>query len=154
MRDARLLVVDDDENIRKVFKINLEEEGYIVDTAESGKEALMKINQNFFNLVFIDIKLGDMQGTDLLKVLVNKRPRMKKIVVTGFPTLENAIVAVNEGADGYLLKPVKIEELLEVLDEQLRKQREETEYSEGQVERFVEEKVHELETMKKYYDPI
>ncbi|MBC8223659.1 response regulator [Candidatus Bathyarchaeota archaeon] len=154
MRDARLLIVDDDDSIRKIFKVNLEEEGYVVDVAGSGKEALMKIEEKFYNIVFIDIKLGDMEGTDLLKMLANKRPRMRKIIVTGFPTLENAILAVNEGTDGYLLKPVKIEELLKVIDDQLREQRKNAKYGEDQIKKYVEDRVHELETMKRYYKPI
>ncbi|HUS78220.1 MAG TPA: response regulator [Patescibacteria group bacterium] len=154
MDDARILVVDDDESIRRVFKINLEEEGYTVETAVSGDEALSKIKNSYFNLVFLDVKLGDIEGTDLLKMIDEMRPKMRKIIVTGYPSLENAIQALNRGADGYLLKPVKIEKLLKVLKEQLEKQREESEFDEKKMSSYLEDRVNELELMKRYYRPI
>ena len=153
MVDARILVIDDDKSIRKIFKLNLEEEGYIVDTAETGKEALRKVEHYFYNIALIDIKLGDVDGTDLLASFQEKSPLMKKIIVTGFPSLQNAIKAVNIGADGYILKPVKIEQLLKVIEEQLSKQREEDEFNEDKVSGFIESRVKELETIKKYYQP-
>jgi DNA-binding NtrC family response regulator len=63
---ARILIVDDDESIRKIFRTILEENGYRVDTAENGRKALWKINARFYNLVIVDIRLPDMDGTKLL----------------------------------------------------------------------------------------
>ena len=150
----RILVVDDDENIRIVFKMNLENRGYEVDSAANGQEALDKASRRFYNIALIDIKLPDMEGTALLNTLNEKRPKMKKIIVTGFPTIENAMKAVNEGADGYILKPVKMEALIEIIEEHLRKQREEEKYSERKVEEFIEARARELDTMTKYHRPI
>ncbi len=150
----RILVVDDDKNIRIVFKMNLEDKGYEVDSAANGQEALDKASERFYNIVLIDIKLPDMEGTDLLNTFNEKRPKMKKIIVTGFPTLENAMKAVNEGADGYILKPVKIETLIETIEEHLSKQREEEKYSERKVEEFIEARARELDIMTKYHRPI
>jgi DNA-binding NtrC family response regulator len=134
----RILVVDDDEYIRTVFKMNLEDRGYEVDSAANGQEALDKTNRRFYNIALIDIKLPDMEGTALLNTLNERLPKMKKIIVTGFPTIENAMKAVNEGADGYILKPVKIEELFQIIEEHLSKQRQEEKYSERKVEEFIE----------------
>lgn len=154
MPGPRIIVVDDDKSIRKIFKVNLEEEGYFVDMAETGEEALRRMEGKHYDIALIDIKLGDMDGTDLLERVRGKYPRMRKIIVTGFPTLNNAIRALNEGADAYILKPVKIDRLLEIIEEQLRKQREEDEISEEQLSRFIENRVNELETVQKYYEPI
>ena len=151
---SRILVVDDDENIRIVFKMNLEDRGYEVDSAANGQEALDKASRRFYNIALIDIKLPDMEGTALLDTFNEKLPKMKKIIVTGFPTLENAMKAVNEGADGYVLKPVKMEELIETIEEHLRKQREEEKYNERKVEEFIEARARELDTMTKYHRPI
>ena len=150
----RILVVDDDENIRIVFKMNLEDRGYEVDSAANGQEALDKASRRFYNIALIDIKLPDMEGTALLDTFNEKLPKMKKIIVTGFPTIENAMKAVNEGADGYVLKPVKMEELIETIEEHLRKQREEEKYNERKVEEFIEARARELDTMTKYHRPI
>jgi len=150
----KILVVDDDENIRIVFIMNLENRGYEVDSAANGQEALDKVSRRFYNIALIDIKLPDMEGTDLLNAFNEKRPKMKKIIVTGFPTLENAMKAVNEGADGYILKPVKIETLIETIEEHLSKQREEEKFSERKVEEFIEARARELDTMTKYHRPI
>ena len=150
----KILVVDDDENIRIVFIMNLENRGYEVDSAANGQEALDKVSRRFYNIALIDIKLPDMEGTDLLNAFNEKRPKMKKIIVTGFPTLENAMKAVNEGADGYILKPVKIETLIETIEEHLSKQREEEKFSEKKVEEFIEARARELDTMTKYHRPI
>lgn len=151
---SRILVVDDDENIRIVFIMNLENMGYEVDSAANGQEALDKVSRRFYNIALIDIKLPDMEGTDLLNAFNEKRPKMKKIIVTGFPTLENAMKAVNEGADGYILKPVKIETLIETIEEHLSKQREEEKFNERKVEEFIEARARELDTMTKYHKPI
>jgi len=85
---ARILVVDDDESIRKVLATILEENGYIVDTAENGKEAIEKSNTKFYNLALIDIRLPDMEGTKLLTTIRETTPKMVKIIVTGYPSLQ------------------------------------------------------------------
>ena len=153
-KPPRILVVDDDENIRIVFQMNLEEQGYVVELAASGQEALDKAKRKFYNVALIDIKLPDMEGTSLLSSLKEILPKMKKIIITGFPTLENAMRAVNEGADGYILKPVKMETLIDTIEEYLRKQREDERYSERKVEEFIEARARELDTMTKYHKPI
>jgi len=120
---ARILVVDD-ESIRKILKTILVEEGYVVDTAENGKEALEKSNVNFYNLALIDIRLPDMEGTELLSTMKETTPKMVKIIITGYPALQNAVEAVNKGADGYVLKPMNIDVLLATIEEHLKKQQE------------------------------
>ncbi|MEM3586967.1 MAG: response regulator [Candidatus Jordarchaeaceae archaeon] len=142
---ARILVIDDDESIRTVLKTILEEEGYIVDTAENGKEAIRKTNEKFYNLALIDIKLPDMEGTKLLTAMKDTTPPMVKIILTGFPTLQNAIEAVNKGADGYVTKPVEdMDALLNKIKELLKKQEEQKKFSEEKIAEFVESRAKQL----------
>lgn len=142
---TRILVIDDDESIRKVLKTILEDEGYVVDTAENGKEAIRKSNENFYNLALIDIKLPDMEGTKLLTAMKETFPPMVKIILTGFPTMQNAIEAVNKGADGYVTKPIDdIDALLGKIREHLKKQEEQKKFSEEKVAEFVESRAKEL----------
>ncbi|MEM2144787.1 MAG: response regulator [Candidatus Jordarchaeaceae archaeon] len=142
---TRILVIDDDESIRKVLKTILEDEGYVVDTAENGREAIRKSNENFYNLALIDIKLPDMEGTKLLTSMKETTPPMVKIILTGFPTMQNAIEAVNKGADGYVTKPIEdIDALLGKIKELLKKQEEQKKFNEAKVAEFVESRAKEL----------
>jgi len=117
--NQNILVVDDDAEVRKTLSSILVEEGYSVETVENGKEAIRASEKTHFDVALIDIKLPDMEGTELLHRLKEKQPHMVKIIVTGFPTLENAMKTVNEGADGYILKPFDIQKLLEMIRKHL-----------------------------------
>jgi DNA-binding NtrC family response regulator len=145
---ARILVVDDDESIRRVMVTILELEGYSVDTAEDGREAIEKSNCNFYNVALIDIRLPDMEGTTLLSAMKETVPRMIKIIVTGFPSLQNAVDAVNKGADAYILKPVNMENVLETINDHLMRQEEARKHSEDKITEFIETRVKELESEK------
>ena len=114
-----ILIVDDDADVRKTLSSILLDEGYCVETVENGKQAIGALEKAYFDLALVDIELPDMKGTELLLRLKKKQPKMVKIIITGFPSLENAIKAVNEGANGYVLKPFDAEELLKVIRKQL-----------------------------------
>ena len=114
-----ILVVDDDVSVRKMLSSILSNEGYVVETAESGKQAVRVVEKTSFDLCLVDIKLPDMKGTELLQALKQKQPKIVKIIITGFPSLENAISAVNEGAEGYVLKPFDVPKLLEMIRKHL-----------------------------------
>jgi len=141
---ARILVVDDDESIRKTLQIILEEKGYVVDIAQNGKEAIEKSNTKFYNLALIDIRLPDMEGTKLLAAIRETTPRMIKIIITGYPTLQNAIETVNRGADAYILKPFNMDGVLNTIQEHLKRQQEAKRYSEEKVTEFIETRAREL----------
>jgi two-component system nitrogen regulation response regulator NtrX len=143
-RNAKILVVDDDENIRKTIKTILEDEGYIVDIAATGNEAIEKTEKTAFNLALLDIRLPDMEGVELLKRMKEAVPRTRKIMVTGYPSMQNAIAALNKNADAYLVKPVNVEKLLNTVKEQLDSQEEERAFSESKVAEFIETRVKEL----------
>jgi two-component system, NtrC family, response regulator len=142
---ARILVIDDDENIRKVVCAILKDKGYEVDQAGSGGEAIAKTGQNHYDLMLVDIRLPDMEGTELLARIHETIPRIRKIMVTGYPTLQNAVSAVNQGADAYIMKPFDVEKMLCTIEEQLEKQKLDRKFSEDRVAAFIETRVKELE---------
>jgi len=117
-----ILVVDDDAAVRKSLSSILSMEGYLVETVENGKQAIRISEKSRFDIALIDIKLPDMDGTELLHRLKENQPHMVKIVITGFPTLENAMETVNEGADGYILKPFDVQKLLEMIRKHLKRE--------------------------------
>jgi DNA-binding NtrC family response regulator len=145
---ARILVIDDDASVRKVIAMALEDEGYSVDTAENGSEAIQKCNANFYNVALIDIRLPDMEGTKLLGEMKDTTPKMIKIIVTGYPGLQNAVEAINRGADGYIVKPFKMDDLLKTVKEHLKKQEEAKKDGEEKVREFIETRAKELERKK------
>ena len=140
----KILIVDDDETIRSTMKAILEDEGYSVDSAANGKEAIKKTQEQSYNLALLDIRLPDMEGVELLKLMKEPMPRMRKIMVTGFPSLQNAVEAVNKNADAYLIKPVDVDKLLATVKEQLAKQEEDKKYSEQKVADFIESRVKDI----------
>jgi DNA-binding NtrC family response regulator len=146
MSEARILIIDDDENIRKVLQAILEDEGYSVETAETAKKGIERSEKAFYNLALIDVRLPDMEGIELLSKLRGTKPKMRKIIVTGYPTLQNAVSAVNKGADAYVMKPFEVEKILQTIQEQLKKQEEEKCFSEEKVVEFIETRIKALET--------
>jgi DNA-binding response OmpR family regulator len=116
----RILVVDDDKSILRAFTRILQKNGYEVDAAETGKEAIEKAETGRYDLTLVDVRLPDMDGTDLLPKMQKTMHEAVKIMITGFPSLENGVKALDEGADAYLVKPVKPEELLALIKEKLK----------------------------------
>jgi DNA-binding NtrC family response regulator len=144
-KPARILIIDDDENIRKVLQTILEDEGYVVETADTAKKGIERSENAFYNLALIDVRLPDMEGIELLTKLRETKPKMRKIIVTGYPTLQNAVAAVNKGADAYVMKPFDVEKILLTIKDQLKKQVEEKAFSEEKIAQFIETRVKELD---------
>jgi DNA-binding NtrC family response regulator len=141
---ARILLIDDDKNIRQTLEIVLQEEGYIVDTAETGKEAVEKTFANFYNIAIVDWRLPDIDGTILITQLKETTPKMAKIMLTGYPSMNNAIEAVNQHADAFLVKPVAVEELLKKIRELLILQQENREFAETKIVSFIETRTQQI----------
>jgi len=108
----RILCIDDEESIRLTFSSFLSEAGYLVDTAASADEALERIGENIYDLIFLDILLGSHSGINVLRVIRKKRIAAPVIMVTGAPEVETAAEAVRLGAFDYISKPVRQETLL------------------------------------------
>jgi DNA-binding NtrC family response regulator len=143
-KSARIIVIDDDENIRSTLQAILVEEGYIVDLASTGKEAIEKTGVSSYNVALIDIRLPDIEGVELLAMLKDTVPKIRKVIITGYPTVQNAITALNKNADAYMTKPVDIEKLLTTIKGQLMLQEEEKRFSEQKIAEFIQTRVKEL----------
>lgn len=142
---ARILIVDDDESIRKVLTEILTEKGYHVEAVENGRKAILRTKHRFYNLALVDIRLPDIQGVELITKMHDTLPKMVKIIITGYPTLQNAIEALNRGADAYIIKPLDIEKTLKIIEEHLRKQKEMQKMTEKQLVEFIETRAKILE---------
>ncbi len=92
-----MLIIDDDESICKTLRIIFEKHGYRVDVAHTGKEAIKMTKKKFYNAAFIDIRLPDIKGVDLLPQLEDKHSKMVKIIITGYASLDNAVEALHQG---------------------------------------------------------
>lgn len=145
-KEAKILIVDDDEGIRNGLGKILQIKGYDVETAETGKEAIKKSNSGFYNLALIDIRLPDMEGIQILTELGKNSPKTLKIVITGFPSLQTAMDSVNKNADAYLVKPINVDALLSKIEDLLRKQEESDKYDEEKFADFVESRARKWKT--------
>jgi len=122
LNQKRIIIVDDDDSVLVTIARILELEGYAVETAKTGQEAIKKSNLASYNLAIIDLRLPDMNGADLLTAMRKTTPRMVKIMLTGYPPSEDRTETIKENADDYLVKPVEIEKLLRIVKEHLEKQ--------------------------------
>jgi DNA-binding NtrC family response regulator len=144
MEKKSILIVDDDKSLLTSLAQILTNEGYQVDTADTGQKAVEKSKTQFYHLLLLDIKLPDMEGTQLLTAIKDTTPKMVKIIITGYPSLDNAVEAVNKNADGYVIKPIDINKLLDTIKKHLRQQDETRKYSEEKVKEFIETRAKEL----------
>jgi DNA-binding NtrC family response regulator len=145
VEQPRILVIDDDANIRKVLEVILRDKGYGVDTASTGSAAIKKTQKDHYDLMLIDIRLPDMEGTELLTKIRDTTPKIRKVMVTGYPTLQNAVEAVNKGAHAYIMKPFDVDKMLDTVKEQLDKQKDERKFSEKRVAEFIETRIKEMD---------
>ena len=143
-----ILIVEDDPNIRETLSTILQQKGYNTDTAKNGKEAIQKSKAKFFNMALLDIKLPDMEGTKLLTTMHENLPKTVKIMITGYPSLENAVEALNLGADAYIIKPVKPEKLLALIKEKLEEQSQAEKMTEEKVTEWIKTRARKLEREK------
>jgi DNA-binding NtrC family response regulator len=126
----------------------LEDEGYVVDLATTGNEAIEMTQETAYNIALLDIRLPDIEGVELLKLMKNNMPKTRKIMITGYPSMQNAITALNKNANAYLVKPVDDEELLKLVKEQLQLQKEEKKFNEQKVAEFIEARVKGITEFK------
>lgn len=106
-----ILVVDDEKNIREGLSVSLEMDGYNTFLAEDGKKALEILVKEDVDLVVSDLKMPNMSGSELLKKVAATYPNIPVIILTGHGTVENAVVAMRDGAYDFITKPVNLEHL-------------------------------------------
>lgn len=112
----RILIVDDEMIVRESFLHWFEKDGHTVATAASGFEALDKIKQTPYEILFVDIKMPGMNGIELLEKVKADYPDTIVIIITAYGSIESAVKAIKAGASDYLLKPFKPEQLSLVLE--------------------------------------
>ena len=105
--EGHILIIDDETSLRQTMARILQREGYKVTTAANGQEGLDLTSEHHFDLVYLDIRMPDMSGLDLLKTLHTNLPDLPVILFTAQPDLNSAVEAVRSGATDYLLKPLK-----------------------------------------------
>ena len=114
--ENKILIVDDEENIRWVFAQALEEKPFTVHTAASAEEALEKIKDHPYLLVFTDIFMPGMSGMDLLDQIKSQQPQSHVVVMTAQDTMNNTILAMRKGAYDYISKPFDFNEIYRLID--------------------------------------
>jgi DNA-binding NtrC family response regulator len=108
----RIAVVDDEQIIRESLSFILKKEGYNVEEAVNGKDALAKHEANPFDIIITDIEMPEMKGVDLLKQIRQRTPQTMVVIITAFGSVETAVLALREGAADYILKPINFDDLL------------------------------------------
>jgi len=120
MIKPRLLVIDDDEAHREGMVMMLEDEGYEIESADSGETAIELIDKRFYDLIITDYKMHRIDGMELLKIINDRNPLLKVIMVTGFGTYEHAVQAIHLGAIDYIPKPVDPQKLKNAISQVLK----------------------------------
>jgi DNA-binding NtrC family response regulator len=111
MNRRRVLVVDDDESLRRVTQVQLEQVGYETNVAADGAEALALLQKSLHDLVITDVKMPGMSGMDLLRKIRSEYPGTVVVMITAFGAVDTAVEAIKAGAYDYVTKPVHADEL-------------------------------------------
>jgi DNA-binding response OmpR family regulator len=141
----QILIVDDDEAICKTISTILQSEGYQTTTTATAEEAIEKTRNQFFNLALLDMRLPDVEGTKLLAQLQEITPETIKIIITGYPSLKNAIDALNYGADSYIMKPIDPSELLKTIENRLKAQQEAEKTTKEKLAEWIQSQAHKTQ---------
>lgn len=112
-----ILIIDDETNLRHTLALILQREGYSVTTAGSATEAIQALQAGAFDLAFLDLKMPDIDGIQVLPDIRQLYPEMPVLILTAHATLDSAIEAVRQGARDYLLKPIDPPQILERVKE-------------------------------------
>ena len=123
--ENRILVVDDEKEIRDfLYKALTRLGGFHVELAETGEEALQKIEKETFDLIMTDLKMPKMDGLQLITKIAKSKPEILTVLMTGHGTIDSAVEAMKQGASDYLMKPLNLDELIvriqKVLEEKQR----------------------------------
>lgn len=113
----KILVIDDTKNIRMLLTKCLEHEGYHVETASDGQEALDLLRKNCYDLVFLDIKMSRLSGTEVLKSIREMGIETPVVIITAYATVKNAVECTKLGAVTYIQKPFTADKIRAVLAE-------------------------------------
>ncbi|MBI3893455.1 MAG: sigma-54-dependent Fis family transcriptional regulator [Candidatus Wallbacteria bacterium] len=112
---ARILVCDDETKLTAVWKMALEDEGHVVDAVNDPFDALKLAGERTYDIMLSDIRMPKMTGLELLEGVKRRNPEVECVLVTAYASVETAISALRSGVRDYILKPVKLEELVNVV---------------------------------------
>ncbi len=110
-QQIKILIVDDEKAVADVLKDCLSDKGRSVDVCHDGLEGINHIQNNLYDLIIVDLMMPKVGGLDVLKYAKKANPDVLVIIITGYASLETAIMAVKEGAYDYIRKPCKLEEI-------------------------------------------
>ena len=130
----KILIVDDDAEMRENLSDILREAGYCTDEAVSGSEALEKVASEEYDIALLDMIMPNRDGIDILTEMRRVRPRMRVIMITAFATIENAVTAIKKGASDYISKPFKIIELITTIKRVIEESRFESDIKKMNIE--------------------
>ncbi|MBN2365905.1 MAG: sigma-54-dependent Fis family transcriptional regulator [Calditrichaeota bacterium] len=119
MEKNRILIIDDDENLRDGLINLLNLQGYEVSGASDGKKALEMLEDQVFDLIITDYKMQEIDGMSILRTIGKQFPAMKVIMITGFGSTEHAVEAMQAGALNYILKPVNPQKLIQIVEDSI-----------------------------------
>ncbi|MEO0292791.1 MAG: sigma-54 dependent transcriptional regulator [candidate division WOR-3 bacterium] len=139
MDKINILLIEDEANQRELLRKILLKEGYFVEEASKGEEAISIFGKGYFDLVLLDRKLPDLSGIEVLKKVKEMNPLIPVIIITAFAEVDNAVEAMKEGAFDYLTKPIDVDELIVVIKkalDNLNLKRENLELRESLKEKF------------------
>ena len=105
------MVVDDEEDIRKVISIYLKKVGYETSTAENGQDALNKFKKGHFDVILSDLTMPEMDGLELLEKIREFDKEVIFLMITGHPSIKTAVDAIKKGAYDYIEKPLQLDEM-------------------------------------------
>ncbi len=134
MKKPSILLIDDDDSLRRVMEYSLAEAGYRIQAAASGEEGLRLLEKEIFDAVVTDITMPGMSGMEVLARVHERDERLPVVVITAYGTIESAVLAMRKGAFDYITKPFNRDELRLTLDKALRMRRLEKENAELRAE--------------------
>ena len=110
--NKRLLIVDDDEEIRELLVFDIQSSGYTVDSAKDGEEGLKKAVENNYDLILLDVMMPKMNGYDVCKNIRLVKPKVPVLMLTAKGTIHDKTEGFEVGADDYLVKPFDVQQVL------------------------------------------
>jgi two-component system response regulator HydG len=120
---ASVLIVDDEEIVRRSHLRSLESTGCQAEAAEDGHKALRAMEDHPFDVILLDLRMPDLDGMDVLKIIKERWPESEVVVITGFPTIESAKKAVRLGAQNYIAKPIGPEDVVKAANDAMNHKR-------------------------------
>ena len=123
MEPIRTLIIDDEKFVCEGCRLALKQNGHSVDVRMTGKEGVEALRAGDYEVILLDLRLPDMDGMEILRILTDQRPGECLIVITGYPSVKNAVEAMKLGAYDYLAKPFSDDELLLAVERAAEKRR-------------------------------